>query len=169
MDAIAFDINLSPSTVLNNANGLTRKAAERYYSNASGRIAIKRQVVETIDSIETARDIIGSILLNRTYLQTPVTSITQAAIPLVTTTLSHGLVDKNIVVFKNANGMVEVNNQFYYAKVISANTFELFIDEALTTAVSTVGFTEYTTGGTIGVVYQTDNKQSFDIDYTRWH
>ena len=163
MDAIAFDINLSPSTVLNNANGLTRKAAERYYSNASGRIAIKRQVVETIDSIETARDIIGSILLNRTYLQTPVTSITQAAIPLVTTTLSHGLVDKNIVVFKNANGMVEVNNQFYYAKVISANTFELFIDEALTTAVSTVGFTAYTTGGTIGVVYQTDNKQSFDI------
>ena len=129
MDAIAFDINLSPSTVLNNANGLTRKAAERYYSNASGRIAIKRQVVETVDSIETARDIISSILLNRTYQQTPVTTITQAPIPTVTTTLAHNLVDKNIVVFKNANGMVQVNNNFYYVKVLTDNTFELFSDE----------------------------------------
>ena len=163
MDAIAFDINLSPSTVLNNANGLTRKAAERYYSNASGRIAIKRQIVETVDSIETARDIISSILLNRTYQQTPVTTITQAAIPTVTTTLAHNLVDKNIVVFKNANGMVQVNNNFYYVKVLTDNTFELFSDVELTVPVDTTGFAEYTSGGTIGIVYQTDNKQSFDI------
>ena len=163
MAAIAFDINLSPSTVLNNANGLTRKAAERYFSNASGRIAIERQAVETIDSIETARDIISSILLNNSYLQVPISGITQSAIPLVTTTLNHNLIDKNIVVFRNVNGMTELNENFYYIKVISDVTFELFSDEALSIPVSTVGFGEYASGGTIGVVYQTDNKQTFDL------
>ena len=163
MDAIAFDINLSTSTVLNNANSLTRKAAERYYANASGRIAIRRQAIETIDAINTASDIIAAILLNRTYLQVPVNNITTAAIPTVTTTLSHNLVDGNIVVFKSVNGMVELNDNFYYVKVTSPNEFELFTDVELDTPASTVGFTDYASGGTIGIVYQTDNKQTFDI------
>ena len=163
MDAIAFDINLSTSTVLNNANSLTRKAAERYYANSSGRIAIKRQIVETLDAIETARDIIASILLNRTYLQTPINGVTNAVIPTVTTTLNHGLVDKNIVVFKSVNGMTEINNNYYYVKVTGLTTFELFTDEELDIPADTTSFTPYASGGTIGTVYQTDNKQVFDI------
>jgi hypothetical protein len=163
MDAIAFDINLSASATLNNSNALTRRAAERYYANASGRIAIRRQGVETVDAIETARDMIAAILLNRTYLQTPINAVTNAAIPTVTTTLNHNLVDGNIVVFKSVNGMIELNDNYYYIKVTGPTTFELFSDATLNTAINTTAFTAYASGGTIGIVYQTDNKQTFDI------
>jgi hypothetical protein len=163
LDAIAFDINKSPSSIDATANNLTRIAAERYYASPSSKIAITRQRTETVDAIEFARDVIASILINRPFGQTVVSNVTQAAIPTLSTATNHGLVDSNIVVVKNVVGMTELNENFYYVKVTGVRTLELFSDEALTLPVDTRGFTEYTSGGIIGLVYQTDAKQTFDI------
>jgi hypothetical protein len=74
LDAIAFDINKSPSSIDATANSLTRIAAERYYASASSKIAITRQRTETVDAIEFARDVIASILINRPFGQTVVSN-----------------------------------------------------------------------------------------------
>ena len=162
LDAIAFDINRSPSLTEATANSLTRRAAERYYNSASGRIAIGRQLVETVDAIETARDIVEQILQNRRFNQVSINSITQSAICTVTTGINHGLQDKNIVVVENVSGMTQVNDSYYYVKVTGDRTFELFQDEALEIPVNSAGYDQYSGQGNIGLVYQTDNKQVFD-------
>ena len=163
LDAIAYDINRSPSLTEATANSLTRRAAERYYNSASGRIAIGRQLVETVDAIETARDIVQQILQNRRYQQGSIASITQSAICTVTTVVNHGLVNNNIVVIENVSGMTEVNDTFYYIKVTGPRTFELFEDKDLQVPVNSSGYTLYAGQGNFGLVYQTDNKQFFDI------
>jgi hypothetical protein len=162
LDAIAFDINRSQSTTIATANSLTRIAAERYYANSSGRLAITRQLTETVDAIEKARDIVAAILINRPYLQSSISAITQATICRLTTATNHGLQDGNIISIKNITGMTELNDNFYYVKVISNTIVELFTDEELTTPVNSAGFAAYSSGGVVGVVYQTDNKQIFD-------
>ena len=161
LDAIAFDIAKSFSATLNNANSLTRNAGERYYANSSGRIAITRQVVETVDAIEHAKDLVAAALLNRPFNQTPIDSITQNQIGLITTTAPHDLVDKNIIKITDVVGMTEVNDNFYYVKRITDTEFEIFEDEALDTPVNTQELTAYESGGVIGQVYQTDEKQIF--------
>ena len=163
LDSIAFDINKSPSAITATANSLTRIAAERYYASASAKIAITRQKIETIDAIDFARDIIAAILINRPFGQTVVSGITQAAIPTLSTATNHGLVDSNIIVIKNVVGMTEVNENFYYVKVTGVRTLELFSNKELTLSVDTRSFTTYTSGGIIGLVYQDDAKQVFDI------
>jgi hypothetical protein len=162
MDSIAFDIAKSFSDSLTNANSLTRKAAERYYASSSGRIAITRQAVETIDSIETAKDIIAAVLLDRPLNQVPISDITQDNIAKVTTSSGHGLIDKNIVKITTVAGMTDVNDNFYYVKVVDATSFELFTNEELTLPVDSSAFGVYASGGIIGQVYQTDEKQVFD-------
>ena len=162
LDAIAFDINRSPSLTEATANSLTRRAAERYYNSASGRIAIGRQLTETVDAIETARDIVEQILQNRRFQQGSVSSISQSAICTVTTVVNHGFVDKNIVYIENVSGMTQINDAFYYIKVTGPRTFELFTDEDLEIPVNSVGFDQYSGQGSFGLVYQTDNKQFID-------
>ena len=163
LDAIAIDINRSPSLTEATANSLTRRAAESYYASASGRIAIGRQLTETVDAIQTARDYTEQVLLNRRYNQSAVGSITNASISTLTTITDHGLVDKNIIVVESVSGMTEVNDQFYYVKVTGARTLELFVDAELTTPLDSTLFTPYAGQGNIGLVYQTDEKQVFDI------
>jgi len=163
LDAIAFDINKSPSLTDATANSLTRRAGERYYNSASGRIAIGRQLTETVDAINIARDIVEQILQNRRYNQVGINSVTQANIATVTTTINHGLEDKNIVLVENVSGMTQVNDQFYYVKVTGDRTFELFLDDELEQPLNSAGFTAYAGQGNIGLVYQTDEKQFRDI------
>ena len=163
LDAIAIDINRSQSTTVATANSLTRIAAERYYSNASGKLAITRQLTETVDAIEKARDIVAAILINRPYLQSSISAISQSTICRLTTATGHGLENGNIISVKNIVGMTELNDNFYYVKVISSTILELFTDEDLTVPVNSAAFTAYSSGGIIGLVYQTDNKQYFDI------
>ena len=162
LDSIAFDINRGPA-VDATANYLTRLAAERYYANASAIVAITRQLTETVDAINTARDMIAAVLLNRPYLQRPISNITQAAIARVTTSVSHNLVSGNQVIIKNVSGMTQVNENVYYVRVVSPNQFELFTDRTLLTAVNSLSFTAYSSGGIIGIRYQDDEGQFFDI------
>ena len=163
LDAIAFDINRSPSLTEATANSLTRRAAESYYASASGRIAIGRQLTETVAAITTARDYVEQVLLNRRFNQVAVASITSSSIATLTTVVDHGLVDKNIIVIDSVSGMTEVNDNFYYVKVTGARTLELFTDVNLSTPLDSTLFTTYAGQGNVGLVYQTDEKQTFDV------
>jgi len=158
LDAIAFDINRGQ-----NANYLSRIAAESYYSNSSGRLAITTQLTETVDSINFARDLVTAILTNDLYQQKNINSITKASIPVVTTSTNHGLSNKNQIIFKNVGGMVQINDQTAYVKVITDQTFELYTDVDLTTPFDNSSFDNYTTGGNIGTIYQTDEEQYIGV------
>ena len=163
LDSIAFDINRSQSSVLATANSLTRIAGERYYASASSRIAITRQLTQTVDHIQTLRDYVSDyILLNRPYKQVAISNISQSLICRVTTSVAHGLESKNIVKMTDIVGMTEVNDTFYYVKPVSTTQFEIFTDEALEIPVNSLAFTAYSSGGVSGLVFQTDDKQFTD-------
>jgi len=159
LDAIALDINRGL-----NANYLTRQAAERYYSSVSGRIAVTTQLDETKAGVAKARDIIEAALSNNLLNQKNIQNngITRAVPGVVTTTTDHGLVNGNIVLFKNIGGMSQIEGQKLYVKVTNATTFELFTDSTLEIPYDTSGFNAHTSGGIIGTRYQVDEDQFFD-------
>ena len=141
----------------NNANYLTRTAAERYYSSVSGRIAITSQLEQTTDAFSFLGGVITSSLLqNSLYQQKAVASIvvkTGATPSIVTTTTVHGLVSGNQVVFDSIAGMTEIEDKVVYAKVTSTTQFELFTDAALSIAYDNSTFTPFVSGN-IGLRYQ---------------
>ena len=49
----------------------------------------------------------------------------------------------------SVGGMTQLNNNKYYAKPLTSNTFELYSNAALTTAVDSTTFTTYTSGGVV--------------------
>jgi hypothetical protein len=163
LDAVAFDMNRSQSAVLATANSLTRIAGERYYASASARIAITRQLTQTVDHIETLRDYLADyVLLNRPYKQVSISGVSQDLICRVTTSLAHGFESKNIVKMTDIVGMTEVNDTFYYVKPVSSTQFEIFTDEALEIPVNSLAFSAYSSSGVVGQVFQTDDKQFSD-------
>lgn len=162
LNSIAFDINRGPS-VDATANFLTRLAAESFYVDADSLIKITRQLTQTVDAVNTARDMTAAVLLNRPYLQRPISNITQAAITRVTSSVAHGLVNGNQIIIKNVSGMTQVNEQIYYVRVVNATQVELFTDQELLIPVSSLPFTAYTSGGIFGIRFQTDDRQFFDI------
>jgi len=162
LNSIAFDINRGPA-VDATANFLTRLAAEGFYVDANSLIKITRQLTQTVDAVNTARDMVAAILLNRPYLQRPISNITQAAIARVTSSVAHGLVNGNQVIIKNVSGMTQVNEQIYYVRVVNLTQFELFTDQELLLPVNSLPFTAYSSGGIFGIRYQTDERQFFDL------
>ena len=157
LDAIAIDINRGL-----NANYLTRQAAERYYSSSSARKAITSQLTETTDAIEFARDITEVILNNDLLNEKVIDNITRASKGVVTTSTNHGLVDGNLVFFKDIGGMVQIEGEKLYAKTVDATSFELFTDNELLVPYDTSSYDGYTTGGRLGLIYQTEEDQYFD-------
>tara|TARA_B100001057_G_scaffold95359_1_gene91800 strand:+ start:1369 stop:9261 length:7893 start_codon:yes stop_codon:yes gene_type:complete len=143
LDSIALDINRGAT-----ANYLTKLAAQNYYSSISGRIAITAQATETIASINKARDLVASVLLNENFQAKTIGAITKKSgdtPALVTTTTNHGLANKNIVVFDKIVGMTQIENVKAYVKVITDQTFEIFSDSALTTPYDNSTFTNFAT------------------------
>ena len=161
IDSIALDLLRGPDGDPT-ANFLTIQAAKKYYASASGRIAITRQLTETVDAIQTAREYTQDVLFNRMYLQKAISDITQSdSSPTVTTSSNHDLVTGNLVTFRNVLGMTEINDEIYYVKVVDATNFLIYEDENFLTPVDTTQFTEYDAGGAIGLVYQKDARQFF--------
>lgn len=74
-----------------------------------------------------------------------VTGATNAS-PIVITAASHGLVDRQPVTIAGVVGNTAANGTFY-VKVLTTNTFSLYSDNTLSTAVAGNG--AYTSGGTI--------------------
>ena len=160
VDAISIDINRGLNT-----NYLTRQAAERYYSSVSGRIAISVQLSETVSAINIARDISEAVLQNKLFQEQQIDDITNASPALVSTTGQHGWSDKNIIKIQDPGGLAEtfVNGLTAYIKVFNTTSFELYQDEDLTIPVDTsVLVAGFTSGGVVGLLYQTDAEQQFD-------
>ena len=69
--------------------------------------------------------------------------VSQATTGVVTSTAENFLTSGQEVTITGAVGMTELNGGTYYANVLTANTFSLYSDTALTTPVNTSAFTDY--------------------------
>ena len=76
-----------------------------------------------------------------------ITDVTQANPGVVTTLGDHNLPDKSSVTITDVLGMVELNGNVYFAKVLTGNTFALYSDSGCTLTVDTSGFTTYISNG----------------------
>ncbi len=83
----------------------------------------------------------------------PVTSsisnVTQASPGIVTTTTPHNLSENQSATITDVTGMTELNGNKYYADVLTNDTFALYSDSSLSTAVNTSAFTAYVSGGKV--------------------
>ena len=70
-------------------------------------------------------------------------NVTKASIAVVTTTEDNFFTDGSRVTITNAQGMVELNGNSYYANVLTSNTFSLYSDSGLSTPVNSNTFSEY--------------------------
>ena len=146
IESFRFDLNRGT-----NANTLTKRFAQKFYSEVNSRVKIKQFLTENNAAVDKLYDIINdSIFENRGFQEKTVSSITKKSsnvAAVVTTTTNHGLVDGNLVKFTNVAGMTEINGQFAYAKVVTVSTFELYTDSTLTTLFDNSGYTDFTNDG----------------------
>lgn len=68
---------------------------------------------------------------------------------VVTLSGDHTLQDGAYIQITGVVGMTELNSNFYYVNAISNTQVELYTDAGLTTGVDSVGFTAYSSGGTL--------------------
>lgn len=157
LDAVAFDMHRGLT-----ANYLSRIAGESYYRSTSSRYAIgSQQITESVDSVNAARDMVLAIVENKLYRQQDVLAVARSGdanerARVTVTGSSHGLRDGNQIIFKDMGGMTEINGQTAYVKTFDdqPNVVELYTDPALIDLWDISAYTNYTTGGKIGVVYQ---------------
>jgi len=71
-----------------------------------------------------------------------ISNATQAD-PVVITSTEHGLIDGDRVYIENVVGMTELNDNSYYVDMLTADTFALYSDAALSTSVDGTGFGAY--------------------------
>ena len=79
--------------------------------------------------------------------QKTITNTTQASPVVVTTSTAHGLTDGQRVTITDVVGMTQLNGNTYYADVLTSNTFALYTDAGISSAVNGTGFTAYASGG----------------------
>jgi len=76
-------------------------------------------------------------------ITTNIEDVSQANPGVITSTAENFLTSGQEVTITGAVGMTELNGGTYYANVLTANTFSLYSDTALTTPVDTSAFTDY--------------------------
>jgi hypothetical protein len=78
-----------------------------------------------------------------------VSGITQASPAVITTSAAHNFNTGDKVKFDAILGMVELNTGvYYYARVLTVDTFEIYADNDLTTPIDSTGYTAYASAGT---------------------
>lgn len=96
------------------------------------------------------------VIKNGSYIFKPsiaISNITQAQPAVVTTVAPHGLANGDEVYIVGVNGMVEINNNYYFVANVTATTFEI---QHFSTQqnINSTGYTPYTSGGTIYPIYE---------------
>ena len=76
-------------------------------------------------------------------ITTNIEDVSQANPGIITSTAENFLTSGQEVTITGAVGMTQLNGGTYYANVLTANTFSLYSDTALTTPVNTSSFTDY--------------------------
>ena len=64
-------------------------------------------------------------------------------------TASHGITNGDLVTITGVTGMVQINNGTYYAKSVSATTFELYSDDTLIPTIDSSTWSTYISGGIV--------------------
>ena len=165
IDAMVFDLRYGRSD-------RTVSAALKYYSNASGLIAIGAQLDETVAAIRRlgvlAQAVIRNVEITELYQETFPQVIDGAFIAevgtggtsfnitgagnfdpvIITTATAHGLINGDNVIIDAVGGMTEINGNDYFVSVIDGFNFRLFNDAALTDSVDGTTLETYTSGGT---------------------
>jgi len=152
IDSIAFDVNRG-----RRANTLTRRAAEKFYGTAEGRFKIRSQTTQIVDSINFTKNLVNDILQNRLYQQKDIADISiNGARARVTAEQNHNLQDGNQVIFREIDGLTDLEDQTAYIRVVDNTRFDLYEDENLTLLfdISSYAETEGFTSGKFGTVYQ---------------
>jgi len=165
IDAMVFDLRYGRSD-------RTVSAALKYYSNASGLIAIGAQLDETVAAIRRlgvlAQAVIRNIEITELYQETFLQVIDGAFIAevgtggtsfniagagnfdpvIITSATPHGLINGDNVIIDAVGGMTELNGNDYFVSVVDSTSFRLFNDAALTDTVDGTTLGTYTSGGT---------------------
>jgi len=81
--------------------------------------------------------------------QYTMTSVSLADPAVVTLSADHTLQDGAYIQISGVVGMTELNSNFYYVNAISNTEVELYSDAGLTTGIDSVGYTAYSSGGTL--------------------
>ena len=82
--------------------------------------------------------------ITETGTQATVSGVTQASPAVVTTSAAHNFNNNDKVVFTDVGGMIELNTGvYYYVKVLTTDTFEIYRDYQLTQAIDSTNFTAY--------------------------
>ena len=111
---------------------------------------------------------LGTTASPLTQLNT-VSNINTSTIPVVITSFSHGLGSGEDVIIMDLVGTTEINDNRYYVRNLTTDTFSLYYDKFLSIPVDGTTFTNYVSGGVVnaiqpngalivlGGVYITDN------------
>ena len=93
-------------------------------------------------------------------------SITQGNPVVVTTNTQHQFTEGIAVTITDIVGMTELNGNEYYMDILTSNTFALYTDSNLTTALNGTGFTAYGSGGVATAEYSAPQalSQLSDVD-----
>jgi|694.fasta_scaffold01194_48 hypothetical protein len=70
-------------------------------------------------------------------------TVSKASPAVVTTSQDNFLTDGLRITVTNAQGMTQLNGNTYYVNVLTSNTFALYTDAGLSTAVNSTGYTTY--------------------------
>lgn len=77
--------------------------------------------------------------------------------PVVLTVNNHNINSGTYIRIFDVNGMVELNDNNFYVKVLTSNTLELYTDVILSSPVDGTAYTPYISGGNINSVVIKDN------------
>jgi hypothetical protein len=70
---------------------------------------------------------------------------------IVTTSQNHRIDSGDLIFFTGIVGMIQLNNNFYYAKQVGLTTIELYSDIGLTTIIDGSAFGNYVSGGVVTI------------------
>ena len=125
----------------------TNKSVHVHDGTTTGGFELARSDLNNVDdAVFAAKAASAGISGGGDFIST-ITGITKANPAVVTVSTSHGYVDGQQVTITGVGGMTQVNGITFYVNVLTATTFSLYSDIALTTTVNSTSYTTYTSGG----------------------
>ena len=151
-------------------SGVTKTGTNTQTQSTAGPVATATEGTELEGKLQHLIDYINYYAGNDTQDSTAptmsdgqqsltITNITKADPAVVTTSVAHGLYDRQQVHIKNVNGMTEVNSRVFWVDKIDATTFALYEDLYLRTSHDSSNHNDYSSGGTI---YYNGDRESQD-------
>lgn len=127
------------------------------------------EAVGDIMEIGLFQEATGAPMIGRALFGSGGLEAATKADPCVITDVGHGLSDGDLIQIEGVAGMVELNDERFYAKVLTPDTFSLYSDEALTTSIDSSAYTDFTVAspdeGRWTLVFDKANDEVFSATY----